>query len=302
MLTRADIPRMMTSGLRTEFFKGYEGVTPTWKQIVLEINSTKAEETYDWLGDTPILREWIDNRQPSSLAEFGFTAKNKDYEATLAVDRNVIEDDQYGQVKARAKMMGENVAKDMEQIFVTFIEAGTTQVCYDGQYFFDTDHSEGDSGTQSNYLTSTALSAANAKIAISRMKSFKNDKGRKAGIKPTHILVPPGLEWTARAIFEPKAVDISTDPTAAVLSGLLKVIVNDYLTDAGTVANSAWYVLALGGSMKPFIFQNRKNPEFVSLDKSTDPANFFSKTLYYGIDARFRFVYGDWRYAIKAIG
>lgn len=302
MLTRADVPRLMTSGLRTEFFNGYNGVEPTWKQMVLEVNSTKAEETYDWLGDTPALREWIDNRQPSALAEFGFTAKNKDYEATLAVDRNVIEDDQYGQVKTRARMMGENVAKDMEQIFTTFIEAGTTTVCYDGQYYFDTDHSEGDSGTQSNYLTSTALSAANAKVAISRMRGFKNDKGRKCGIKPTHILVPTALEWTARSIFEPKAVDVSTDPTAAVLSGILKVIVNDYLTEAGTAANSAWYILALGGAMKPFVFQNRKNPEFVSLDKSTDHANFFSKTLYYGIDARFRFVYGDWRYAVKAIG
>lgn len=302
MLTRADVPRLMTSGLRTEFFNGYSGVEPTWKQMVLEVNSTKAEEIYDWLGDTPMLREWIDNRQPSALAEFGFTAKNKDYEATLAVDRNVIDDDQYDQVKTRAKMMGENVAKDMEQIFTTFIEAGTTQVCYDGQYYFDTDHSEGDSGTQSNLLTSTALSAANAKVAISRMKSFKNDKGRKAGINPTHILVPPALEWTARSIFEPKAVDVSTDPTAAVLSGILKVIVNPYLTEDGTPANSAWYLLALGTAMKPFIFQNRKKPEFVALDKSDSPANFMSKTLYYGIDARFRFVYGDWRYAIRAKG
>ena len=36
--------------------------------------------------------------------------------------------------------------------FVAFIN-GEATVCYDGQYFFDTDHVEGDSGTQSNDLS-----------------------------------------------------------------------------------------------------------------------------------------------------
>ena len=165
MLTRADIARMLTSGLRTEFFNGYQGVTPTWKQMVLEVKSTKASETYGWLGDTPALREWIDQKQPNSLQEFGFTAKNKRWESTLAVDKDAIEDDQYGQVKVRARMMGENAALDMESLFATFIETGHTTLCYDGQYFFDTDHSEGDSGTQVNYTASgLALSAANVKL------------------------------------------------------------------------------------------------------------------------------------------
>ena len=36
----------------------------------------------------------------------------------------------------------------------TLIVNGATTVCYDGQYFFDTDHSEGASGTQSNKIDS----------------------------------------------------------------------------------------------------------------------------------------------------
>lgn len=303
MLTRKDISRMLTSGLRTEFFAGYNSRKPNWKDMVVELKSTKAEESYGWLGGTPRLQEWVDQKKPGALAEYGFTAKNKDYEATLQVDRNAIDDDQYGQTLVRARGMGEQAVIDMERLFAVFVETGTTVLCYDGQYFFDTDHSEGLSGTQSNYTSSgAALSAANAKTIISTMEEYKDDKGLSSGITPTHIMVPPTLKWTALALFDPKVVSVTTDPATAVLNGALNVIVNPYLTKAGTAANSAYYIMDLSKAMKPFIFQNRKPITFVALDKDDDLNAFMTRTLYYGVEARFAFVFGDWRLCYKALG
>jgi len=290
MLNKGDIPRLLTSGLRTEFMKGVKTVKTVYDQLTTEIPSTKSEEIYDWLGSTPRLREWKDERQAKAILEHGFTLKNKDYEATISVNKNALDDDQYGQIKIRVNGMGVSAKKGYDEFFVTALEAGTTTLGYDGQYFFDTDHSEGASGTQANYATSTALSVANAKVVISAMMMFKDDVGGLVGINPTHIMVPPALEWTAREIFDPKGTGDTNANTS--LKGRLEIIVNPYLT-----LTTTWYVFDLSWPVKPLIFQNRKALTF----DTEDGAEFDRKEIKYGIDARFAFGYADWRYAYRAI-
>lgn len=303
MLTRADIPKLLASGLRTEFMKGYNNVPALYTQITTEVPSGKAEEIYGWLGDNPMLREWKDEKMPKTLLEHGFTIKNKDYEATIAVDRNALKDDQYGQIKIRAMNLGMSSKRGYDRELVRLIETGHSTVCYDGQNFFDTDHSEGESGTQSNYSSSgKALSATSIKEIISTMSQYKSDTGEYVGVRPDTIIVPTGLEFTAKELLDPTFVSVTTDPSKAALKGLLKVIVSPYLANAGTVANSAYYVCDLSGAVKPFIFQNREAMKFVALDKDTDIESFMRKTHYYSAEARFAFGYGDWRYAYKAQG
>lgn len=301
MLTRKDIPRLLTAGLQTIFQNGYSGVATIYQEITTEVMSTKASEDYGWLGETAGLKEWLDERAPASLKENGFTLKNKDYEDSIAVDRNAIEDDQYGMVKMRVQKMAVSAKKSYDKELVKLIEGNG--LCYDGQNFFDTDHQEDKSGVQSNYFSSGyALAADKAKLVVTAMRGFKDDQGNPAGINPSHIMVPTGLEFTAKELFDPTYVSVTTDPSKATLKGLLKVIVNPYLANAGTVANSAYYILDLTQPVKPFIFQNRKPLEFVAVDQPSDIDFFMRKTLYYGVDARFAFGFGDWRMAAKAQG
>ena len=56
----------------------------------------------------------------------------------------------------RVTKMGAGAKRSYDKL-VSVIQAGRTTVCYDGQNFFDTDHQEGKSPTQSNLFTSTAL-------------------------------------------------------------------------------------------------------------------------------------------------
>lgn len=48
---------------------------------------------YAWLGDIPGMREWIGDREVQNLTASDYTIKNKDFELTVGVDRNAIEDD-----------------------------------------------------------------------------------------------------------------------------------------------------------------------------------------------------------------
>ena len=92
------------------------------------------------------------------------------------------------------------------------IIAGEAAVCYDGQYFFDTDHSEGDSGTQSNDIsvdvtTTTAPTLSEMQSAIltatQQILGFKDDQGEpmNENAQEFTVMVPvPFLAATAGAL------------------------------------------------------------------------------------------------------
>ncbi len=83
-------------GFNTLFNRAFEGVTPLYTQIATTTPSTTDSETYAWLGDIPGMREWIGDREIQNLSASDYTIKNKDFELTVGVDRNAIEDDKIG--------------------------------------------------------------------------------------------------------------------------------------------------------------------------------------------------------------
>lgn len=310
-LSPTDIPLLLTSGLRTEFMSGQtEYKAHIQPLITTEIKSTKASESYGWLGESGEMKEWISERTPKALKEHGFTLVNKDYEHTIEVDRNAIDDDQYDQVALRVRNMGSKAERWKDRRLTEVIELGTSELCYDGQNFFDTDHSEGNSGSQSNapaaaltYRVSTAAEfVAVLNLVSTAMSQFKDDQGNLVGIKLTHVMVPPALEWLARAAFDPTFSAQAETNAEKLGKGRVQIIVNEYLTTAATVSYTPVYWLDLSSSLKPFIFQNRKEAEFVAMDKPTDQGVFWSKKLYYGVDLRGNFGYGDWRKAYRTEG
>lgn len=278
------------------------------KQVSITVPSTKNKESYAWLGQLPKMREWLSERVLNGLLEHDFEIINKDFESTLEVDRNAIDDDQYGQVKVQAQMLGQEARRYYDEYFVSILEGNG--LCYDGQNFFDTDHSEGDSGTQSNAPAAAAgydvASAANAitvlNLVSNAMSQFKGDKGKHLGAKVTHVLVPTSLEWRFREAFDPQFSGPGETSSTKTHKGRVQVIVSEFLTNDATTEHSPVYWLDLSKPIKPFVFQNRKNPEFVALDKPDSYENFMRKKILYGIDARFNMGFGLWQLAYKTVG
>ena len=120
-----------------------------YMQVATVVPSSTAEEIYAWLGKISGLREWIGERQVQNLRQHGYTLRNRDFEDTIEVDRNHIEDDKFGVYGPMFTAMGEAVAAHADQLVWPLLKAGFSEPCYDGQYFFDTDHPviEADGGT-----------------------------------------------------------------------------------------------------------------------------------------------------------
>jgi phage major head subunit gpT-like protein len=77
-----------------------------------------------------------------------YAIKNKTFENTVSVIRDEIEDDQYGVYKPVIEQLGQDAALHPDEMVFGLLNAGFTTPCYDGQYFFDTDHPVGAPGNQ----------------------------------------------------------------------------------------------------------------------------------------------------------
>lgn len=128
------------SGFKTNFNKGFEGAKSTIATIAMEVPSTAAEETYAWLGTFPMIREWVGDRVVHNLAAWAYTIKNKNFEMTVSVGGNQMEDDQYGLFSPLMLEMGREAAIHPDRLAYALLNEGFNSLCYDGQNFFDPDH------------------------------------------------------------------------------------------------------------------------------------------------------------------
>jgi len=286
---------ILAKGLLTNFFEGYNSVETHWQEVATKVPSTARSENYAWIGSIPRLRKMRGERIPKKLLEHTYTLTNEEYEASIEVKHADIKDDQTGQYGLQAKSIGESakVFPD-ELIFETLLPGGFTSLCYDGQYFFDTDHPIGETGsTQSNKITS-ALDATSFQTARTMLRKMKDDFGRPTMNRNMDLLivVPADLEATAETIFEAL---VNSNGATNTLKGKARILVADWL--AGT---NNWYLLNVAGIIKPFVLQEREFIPFEALEEGSE-SNFMRKKNYYGTYWRGNAGYGLYQKAIGAL-
>lgn len=139
---------LLNQSFSATFNLGLTSTTPMWSQCATLVPSGTAEQKYGWLGKITKFREWIGERQHQNLLAHDYAIKNKTWENTVSVLRDEIEDDQYGIYKPVVEQMGQDAAQHPDELVFSLLKAGFTTPCYDGQYFFDTDHPVGSPGKQ----------------------------------------------------------------------------------------------------------------------------------------------------------
>ncbi|MDP2168400.1 MAG: Mu-like prophage major head subunit gpT family protein [Thermodesulfovibrionales bacterium] len=202
-------------GFKTIFNEAFHAVEPLYGKVAMVVPSSVREETHSWLGAFPKMREWVGERHIKNLQMHSYSIKNKDWEVTIEVDRNDMEDDSVGVYRPIVAELGRVAAVHPDELVFGLFPQGFLTACYDGQYFFDTDHPVGGS-TVSNF---------------------------------------------------------------------------------GGGAATAWYLLDVSKAVKPFIFQSRRDVEFVSKDRPDDESVFMRKKYVYGVDRRDNAGFGLWQLA-----
>lgn len=253
----------------------------------------------------PQMRKWVGERKFHSAAEHSIELTNEHYELSMEVDADDVEDDEYSGYILEAGGLGDRTVEHPDVLFASLVQSAHQVIGFDGQNFFDTDHPidiKNSLGAQSNYEASgRALTAANFEIVRAKMAAWKigPEGGQIVGARPTHVMVPPSLEGTARRIFEnTDLINASGNATETnILKGAAKVIVNDRLENEPT----AWYALDLRPRLKPFVHVKRKAAKFVMLNRPNDQGMFLNNKIQFGVDGRWGMGLGVWFRAYKAV-
>lgn len=153
IINRTNLVNLQTA-FRTTFQKVFSAGETLFKRIATVVPSSTATEAYPWLGQLPRIREWIGDRVVRSITTEGYQLTNKSFEQTVEVPRTSIEDDTHGVYSPLMGAMGESARVFPDELVFGALAKGFSTNCYDGQYFFDTDHpvtkEDGSVETQSN--------------------------------------------------------------------------------------------------------------------------------------------------------
>lgn len=270
----------------------------------MTINSNQASELYAWLGNVPVMREWIGGRQAKQLREYSWRVDNKDYEATLEVHLNELRRGSSGSaIMLRIAQLAQRVQSFPSKMLTQLLVDGEATACYDGQYFFDTDHSEGDSGSQTNDLTFAAATGTTPTVAefrdavvasIAKMMSYLDDQGEPANedARSFEVMVPPALMGTAISAIRLPTLDSGATNVIPALSEFnIKPVINARLTDA-----TKFYTIRTDGPMKPFIKQVEQELTVASIAEGSE-LEFNEKKHRHGVEWMGAFAYGFWNKA-----
>ncbi len=140
MLVNSGNLQTLYRGFNAAFRDGFGQAPEAHKPITLEVRSVTRAEEYGWLGQFPSLKEWVGERVLRGIAEHSYTIKNKKFESTIEINGDDIEDDNYGVYAPLFAEMGRAAAAHPCELVFGLLKKGFETACYDGQYFFDTDH------------------------------------------------------------------------------------------------------------------------------------------------------------------
>jgi phage major head subunit gpT-like protein len=279
------------------FQQGYQRRKMFWPQYAEEVPSSTKQNVYTWLAELPGLRKWVGPKLARNIAARAVALVNDDYEDTMEIDRNDIDDDIAGVYGRKAELMGDAGNRWGDDLVTSAIINGTSTTCFDGQNFFDTSHpvdvDDSSQGTYANLFTGRPLTQANFNYVYSQMQSVKGESGKPLEVTPTLLVVGPALreialEITKAGLIKQLATNVagSENVGAAAATNInmgevTPVIVPRLVDDTA----GAWYLFSTD-RLKPFLFQVRKPVTPVLMIDPQNPIVFNQRKFHWGVEAR----------------
>lgn len=284
--------------------------------ISMEFQSNQESETYNWLGQSPTMREWIGGRQAKGFFENGVTIVNKRFEATIEVFLRDLQRDNTGQTLIRMNELADRTNSHWAKLLSQLIIDGESTVGYDGQFFFDTDHKEGNNTTNQSNTLSIDISALPAAVhgsitapssqemqlvimqCIEAILGFKDNENEPMNENANSfiVMVPIPLFKSAVSAIGDTTFGAGETNTIKNMNLNIKVVSNARLTPTWTEQIA---VFRDDGNVKPFIRQNEKEVELKTQAEGSQ-IEFDEDKWRFGVDARRNVGYGYWQHACLA--
>lgn len=139
LINQANLSTLFTA-FNASYTRGFENAPSQWEKVATKVTSGTREEEYGWVAQQAGIREWIGDRVAQSLALHGFKLRNRKFEYTVTVGRDDVADDRAGVFAPQFERMGQMARQHPDELVFSLLGQGFTELAYDGQFFFDTDH------------------------------------------------------------------------------------------------------------------------------------------------------------------
>jgi len=284
--------------MRNQWYQRMQATPSAVMQLFGVESSNSSVEYSEGIGDYGLVPEYnhlddtgsnaIEYDKFSRLYETTFT--HKEYAKATSIERKLVDDENYGLINRRARMLGTSFGQTRASHAASVFENAFSGVLgSDGVVLCSASHPNrpDDTSTTHSNLGTSALSDASVKATLIAGKSMVDDRGNPLPANYDTIVVPAELEPTAWTIVN----SINQSGTADndgnyVGSKNLKVITEVWLTDADN-----WFMVDSSLSQDHLLWFNRVMPEF-DIDANSN----FNLVANYRGYMRYSFGWDDWRF------
>ena len=303
-LTSGNFADLLKPGLKRIYDIAMSRPRPMMEMLFGQEASTRYEEQYQGMGAQGLVPPF-DGTVPYHDFDAGYRTDIRNYEFAMGmqVERRLVDDDQFNQIKRRASNMADSfntsIETDAANIFINgFTDSGTNRMGAstngaDSVALLSAAHPHSPANTNNTQANEStlALTLDNLDTTRQAMRSFTDDRDQLLGVTPDLLLVPPELERTAtqlvseRAIYEPGSAQYDLN----IFSGRFRPVVWDRLTDA-----NAWFLIDSTLMKQHLIWQWRIRPEFAEAEDFDGLTAKFRGYMRYGIGwTDWRWIYGQ---------
>src|SRR5271168_3590913 len=158
-ITAGNLAALFT-GFDVIFQRGFQKPPSYYEKISTVVRSTLRQTTYPWLGRPTKFREWLGDRVVQALETHTYAIANKDFEDTISISRNDIEDDTYGVYEPVIEQLGWDTKVHPDSLLFTMVKnavnSPSSVLSFDGQPYFSAAHPVGPMGAVGDSRDSVA--------------------------------------------------------------------------------------------------------------------------------------------------
>ena len=314
--------RFTERGVRAIFNRAFSqqaAIRPPFSSAVKVLPSGQRLESYAWANAAPLMSRWDGDKRFTPIRDHRQEIVNADWQVTLPVDRNLIEDDQIAGVVSQIETMGMLAPWNHVRVAIREVLLQNPKA-HDDRPLLHVGGGPGDLRTFSNIIGTQGIGNNMAglmeqlEILEAAMMLFVGDNGEPFEWMPDCIVCHPKNRRKFEMLMTSRTVPVAARGGGAAevgnpFAGAYKVIaeprigLKGYLAGRDTankrdpdhaVNTDTWYLLATMYPVGPVIWQERKAPRFVSNTTGMQgsgradmsDAEFMRRELRFGAEAR----------------
>lgn len=253
--TTASFSYLLGTSMNKRLLKDYQAWPAEWMRFVtiVPIRDFKQQSRVRLgaFGSLPVVAE--DSAYSTiTMTDSAATYVPQKRGNLVTVSREVIVNDDLHAIKQIPTKLAVAAAYTLAEFVYGFLS--TNASIYDGSALFT-------SGAPHNNLGASALSTASLQTGVTAMREQSNYAGKRIGLRPRFLVVPPELEWSSMVVTRSAGIPGSNNNDINPMLGYVMPIVSPQLSSA-----TQWFLVAdprevdtieigfVGGQVNPALF------------------------------------------------